>query len=325
MVTDHFPKVSETFFVDKFLGLRRRGWDVHVVSQRSNKEHWEFFPTLRDEIGDSDERLHVARDNIDEKLAELEPDIVHFGYGVLAAGRMHLQGRARLPRNRQLPGLRPEQLPPRRPLGLRRRLALGRHAPPGQRETSGARPNCAAARRTGRTRSSTTPSTSASSRRRSGSSRRSAPLERPLRLLSVGRLHWKKGHEYALEAVKLLTGKGLAIDYRIVGEGEQRESTEFAIRDFGIARERAAARCAPGRRSARALCLGRCPRAPLAHRGVRSRRRRGTGDGASGRLLGCGRPRRERRRRCHGLRRAAPRVGRARKGDRAARAGPRAA
>ena len=91
MVTDHFPKVSETFFVDKFLGLRRRGWDVHVVSQRSNKEHWEFFPTLREEIGDSDERLHVARDNLDEKLAELEPDIVHFGYGVLAAGRMHLR------------------------------------------------------------------------------------------------------------------------------------------------------------------------------------------------------------------------------------------
>ena len=133
MVTDHFPKVSETFFVDKFLGLRRRGWDVHVVSQRSNKEHWEFFPKLREEIGDSGERLHVARDDLDEKLAELEPDLVHFGYGVLAAGRMHLREALGCRDDRQLQRLRPEQLPPRRPVGLRRRLAIGRHAPPGQR------------------------------------------------------------------------------------------------------------------------------------------------------------------------------------------------
>jgi glycosyltransferase involved in cell wall biosynthesis len=234
MVTDHFPKVSETFFVDKFLGLRRRGWDVHVVSQRSNKEHWEFFPTLRDEIGDSDERLHVARDNLEEKLAELEPDLVHFGYGVLAAGRMHLRDalgcRAivsfrgfdlnsfrlddpsvyddvwrsadmlhlvseNLWRQAQLRGC-----PPDRPHTIIHDAVdvSQLHAPVRRPEEVGT-------------------------------------ADRPLRLLSVGRLHWKKGHEYALEAVKLLTDKGLAIDYRIVGEGDQRDSTEFAIRDFGVA------------------------------------------------------------------------------------------
>jgi colanic acid/amylovoran biosynthesis glycosyltransferase len=234
MVTDHFPKVSETFFVDKFLGLRRRGWDVHVVSQRSNKEHWEFFPTLREEIGDSDDRLHVARDNLEEKLAELEPDIVHFGYGVLAAGRMHLRDalgcRAivsfrgfdlnsfRLDdpsvyddvwRSADMLHLVSENLwrqaqsrgcPPDRPHTIIHDAVdvSQLHAPERKPEEVGT-------------------------------------SERPLRLLSVGRLHWKKGHEVALAAIKLLTQKGLAIDYRIAGEGDQRESTEFAIRDLGLA------------------------------------------------------------------------------------------
>jgi colanic acid/amylovoran biosynthesis glycosyltransferase len=234
MVTDHFPKVSETFFVDKFLGLRRRGWDVHVVSQRSNKEHWEYFPTLRDEIGDSDERLHVARDNLDEKVAELEPDIVHFGYGVLAAGRMHLRDalgcRAivsfrgfdlnsfRLDdpsvyddvwRSADMLHLVSEDLwrqaqlrgcPPDRPHTIiHDAVDVGQlHAPERTLEDVGT-------------------------------------AERPLRLLSVGRLHWKKGHEHALAAVKLLTDQGLSVDYRIVGEGDQRESTEFGIRDLGLA------------------------------------------------------------------------------------------
>jgi hypothetical protein len=53
------PEFSETFFVNKFLELRGRGWDVHVVCYRSNKEQWEFFascattPSLK-------ARLHVT-------------------------------------------------------------------------------------------------------------------------------------------------------------------------------------------------------------------------------------------------------------------------
>lgn len=235
MVTDHFPKVSETFFVDKFLGLRRRGWDVHVVSQRSNKEHWTYFPTLREEIGDSDDRLHVARDNLDEMLAELEPDIVHFGYGVLAAGRMHLRealgcravvsfrgfdlNSFRLDdpsayddvwRSADMLHLVSEDL---------WRRAQSRGCPPD-------RPHAIIhdAVDTAQLHAPERPPDHVGS------------AERPLRLLSVGRLHWKKGHEHALAAVKQLTDDGLSIDYRIVGEGEQRESTEFAIHDLDISR-----------------------------------------------------------------------------------------
>ena len=32
--------------------------------------------------------------------------------------------------------------------------------------------------------------------------------ERPFRILSVGRLEWKKGYEFALQAIKLLQEKG---------------------------------------------------------------------------------------------------------------------
>lgn len=62
--------------------------------------------------------------------------------------------------------------------------------------------------------------------------RRSAEVaggpSRPLRVLSVGRLDWRKGYEYALEAIRLIKDRGQAVEYRIVGEGEYREAVAFA-------------------------------------------------------------------------------------------------
>jgi glycosyltransferase involved in cell wall biosynthesis len=52
--------------------------------------------------------------------------------------------------------------------------------------------------------------------------------ERPLHILSVGRLEWKKGYDYALEAVKLLQDSGVTYSYRIIGDGEYLESVSFA-------------------------------------------------------------------------------------------------
>lgn len=57
---------------------------------------------------------------------------------------------------------------------------------------------------------------------------------RPIRLLSVGRLEWKKGYEYALAAVRLLCDKGLAVQYRIVGDGAYLEPVAFCIRQLGL-------------------------------------------------------------------------------------------
>lgn len=40
LVVPVFPQLSETFIVNKFLGLLDRGWDVHVVCQTSSEEAW---------------------------------------------------------------------------------------------------------------------------------------------------------------------------------------------------------------------------------------------------------------------------------------------
>ena len=56
----------------------------------------------------------------------------------------------------------------------------------------------------------------------------------PFRLLSIGRLHWKKGLDDAVRAVALLRGRGVDVEYRIAGEGSEREKLSFMIQDLGL-------------------------------------------------------------------------------------------
>ncbi len=51
---------------------------------------------------------------------------------------------------------------------------------------------------------------------------------RPLRILSVGRLDWRKGYEDALLAVRRLVDRGVACQYRILGDGEYLGAIAFA-------------------------------------------------------------------------------------------------
>jgi len=68
--------------------------------------------------------------------------------------------------------------------------------------------------------------------------RRAAPYvvrERgPYRLLSTGRLHWKKGLEYALLAVRQLVDAGRSVIYEIIGAGHEEERLKFAVSDLGL-------------------------------------------------------------------------------------------
>jgi colanic acid/amylovoran biosynthesis glycosyltransferase len=50
----------------------------------------------------------------------------------------------------------------------------------------------------------------------------------PLRILCVGRLEWKKGYEYALQAVRILLNENIKCELRIVGAGAYYESLSFA-------------------------------------------------------------------------------------------------
>lgn len=57
---------------------------------------------------------------------------------------------------------------------------------------------------------------------------------RPVRLLSVGRLHWSKGYPFALQTMKILLDRGCDFHYEIIGEGQTREELEYSIRELGL-------------------------------------------------------------------------------------------
>ena len=56
----------------------------------------------------------------------------------------------------------------------------------------------------------------------------------PLKLLSIGRAHWIKGYDYALQTCKLLKEAGLSFRYTIIG-GAGDEELQFLIHDLGLA------------------------------------------------------------------------------------------
>lgn len=56
----------------------------------------------------------------------------------------------------------------------------------------------------------------------------------PIRVITVARLHWKKGIEYALEALYILKNKGIDFTYTVIGEGEEREKLFFLAHQMGL-------------------------------------------------------------------------------------------
>lgn len=56
----------------------------------------------------------------------------------------------------------------------------------------------------------------------------------PLQILTVARLHWKKGLDYAIETMALLQEKGIHFHYTIVGDGEAYEYLSFLIHQLKL-------------------------------------------------------------------------------------------
>lgn len=61
-------------------------------------------------------------------------------------------------------------------------------------------------------------------------------LPAPLKIISVGRLHWIKGYEHGLMAACELRDRGVGFYWQIVAEGPHRRALEYAIRDMGLER-----------------------------------------------------------------------------------------
>jgi colanic acid/amylovoran biosynthesis glycosyltransferase len=58
--------------------------------------------------------------------------------------------------------------------------------------------------------------------------------KRPLRLLSVGRLHAVKNHQFLIRACHLLRESGVKVDCWIVGDGPERRALDFLIRQLHL-------------------------------------------------------------------------------------------
>jgi len=56
----------------------------------------------------------------------------------------------------------------------------------------------------------------------------------PLYILSVGRLEWKKGYEYAFQAVRLLIDSGIHCEWKIIGSGSYLETLAFARHELKL-------------------------------------------------------------------------------------------
>jgi glycosyltransferase involved in cell wall biosynthesis len=55
----------------------------------------------------------------------------------------------------------------------------------------------------------------------------------PVRILSVGRFHWKKGYACALDALRILLDKGYGVHYTLIA-GEEPEEILYQIHDLGL-------------------------------------------------------------------------------------------
>lgn len=55
-----------------------------------------------------------------------------------------------------------------------------------------------------------------------------------LKIVSVGRLHWKKGFETAIYAINELVKQGFKVEYRIIGDGPEIEKLKYLICHFKL-------------------------------------------------------------------------------------------
>lgn len=276
LVVPIFPRLSETFIVSKFLGLLDAGWDAHIVCQRIDRAAWDAYPDLgrRDLRGrvhvaaPHESRLTAAArwlpENVetalrapgaarrywttgrgsggrllkqaylDAPLIALRPDIVHFEFGSLAVGRTYLKQRLGSKLTVSFRGYDLHHVGLEQPdyyrdvwaaadglhlLGEKLwEWALRRGCPPDMPHVL-------------------IPPAIDTAFFTPGAGREERPAGAPLRILSVGRLDWKKGYEYGLDAIRLLREAGVGVEYRVIGAGAYLEPLAYCRYELGLERE----------------------------------------------------------------------------------------
>ena len=272
LVVGQFPEPSQRFIVSHFTGLLAHGVDAHVWCSVSAPEAWESFPGLA-ELAAGRVHVHAPRERpartVRELLAAghaavrqartggprlaaaartqppvdaarrllsgahmlgLEPDVIHFEFGVDAARSTWMGDVAGCPvvvsfrgydvsyAGLEEPGFYDdvwEHADALHVLGedLWQRV-LRRGCPPGKPHRL-------------------IPPAVDTARFTPGVPREGG--QGPLVLLTVARLHWKKGHEYGLLAVRRLVDAGIDLEYRVLGAGPHEEAVRACIDDLGLA------------------------------------------------------------------------------------------
>lgn len=59
-------------------------------------------------------------------------------------------------------------------------------------------------------------------------------IKSPVKILTVARLHWKKGLEFGLAALKILKDEGIEFEYSIIGEGPELERLLYDVNEYGL-------------------------------------------------------------------------------------------
>lgn len=277
LIVPHFPRLSETFIVNKFIGMVDAGWDVHIVCGELSEDR-DSFPALIDRP-DLRRRVHSQWPHsprwitivlwlpallstmvrapratgrywrtawkqhrwgafkqfyLDAAVIALSPDVLHFEFGTVAVGRTCLKQAldCRLSvsfrgydlnyvglQSSDYYGQVWEDVDAIHVLGrdLWQR-ALRRGCPPDKPHVM------------------IPPAIDTAYFDPDKNPRLSAPIspERPLRILSVGRLEWKKGYEYALSAVRFLAERDIPCEYRIIGGGDYLEPLIFLRHKLGL-------------------------------------------------------------------------------------------
>lgn len=271
LVVPTFPKLSETFVVRHFSGLLERGWNVHVVCASSPDEQWAQYPELDLRVLRS--RVHVAAPTrpklraalhwlptvarsaaanpratnelirsvgamrsardvyLGSRWLHLRPDLIHFEFGTLAGGRFDL---ARALGSRTVVSFRGFDLNLHgfaqpgafdevweRADGLHFlseslwRTAMRQGCPKDKRKILA--PPCVVPR--------DLPVQESEVRQK-----RTGPLE----IVTVGRLVWQKGSEYALMAIRRLLDQGVDCRFTIIGDGPELGAVSYARHQLGL-------------------------------------------------------------------------------------------
>ena len=237
LFVNKFPALSQTFIVNKCVGLLRRGWDVHVLCQNTaDPTNWAHFPELTD-IPDMRQRVHDGFHSIveiNDRLYALDPDLIHFEFGSFAVGRIYLKEMLNCKVLVHFRGFDINYFGLDQPDCYQEvweradallfmsqdlwRRAQRRGCPPDKRHYC-LLPGLDAADFDASSREHTQIAGSPS---------------RPLRLLSIGRLVWKKGYEFGLQAVRSLRDQGIECEYRIIGTGEYEHAIRTTAYQLGL-------------------------------------------------------------------------------------------